>query len=55
MCCWPHTKGTAAPILTVFQKNGLGLGVGGEEADEFLAAVAAETNDACLIFIHLSE
>jgi hypothetical protein len=46
---------TASLILTVFEEDGVGLGVGGEEADEFLTAVAAEADDACLIFIHHSE
>ena len=47
--------GALALILAVFEQDGLGLGMGGEEADEFLTAVAAEADDACLIFIHQSE
>jgi hypothetical protein len=48
-------RGSGALILTVFKKDGLSVGMGGEEADEFLTTVAAEAEDACLIFIHLSE
>lgn len=45
----------AALILAVFQEDGLGLGMGVEEAEEFGAGVAAETDDADLIFIHRCE
>lgn len=46
---------TVALILTMFQENGFGLGMGGEQPDQFGAAVAAEADDPCLIFIHHSE
>ena len=45
----------AALILTMFQEDGLDVGVVAEEADEFGTAVAAEADDADLIFIHSSE
>ena len=45
----------SALILAVFEEDGLGLRMGAEEADEFGAAVAAEADHACLIFIHCSE
>jgi hypothetical protein len=45
-------RGTASLILAVFEEDGVGVGMGGEEADEFRAAVAAEADDADLIFIH---
>ena len=48
-------RGAASLILPVFEKDGFSLGMGGEEADEFGAAIAAEADDACLIFIHHSE
>jgi hypothetical protein len=48
-------RGAAALILTVFEKDWFDLGVGSEEADEFLTAIAAEADDACLIFIHRPE
>ena len=36
----------------MFEEDGLGLRMGGEEAEELGAAVAVEADDADLIFIH---
>ena len=44
--------GSVAVILAMFEEDGLGEGVGGEEAEEFGAAVAVEADDADLMFIH---
>ncbi len=44
--------GAVALILAMFEEDGLGVGMGGEEAEEFGAAVAVEADDADLIFIH---
>ena len=41
--------------LTMFQKDGVSMGVGVEEADQFGTAIAGEAGDADLIFIHRLE
>jgi hypothetical protein len=48
-------RGSAALILPVFQEDGLGVGMGGQQAEEFSATVAVEADDADLIFIHRCE
>jgi hypothetical protein len=48
-------RGTASLILAVFQEDGFGLWMRGQQAEEFGTAVAAEADEADLIFIHRSE
>ncbi len=48
-------RGAVALILAMFEEDGLGVGVGGEEAEELGAAVAVEADDADLIIIHRYE
>ena len=48
-------RGPASRILTMFQQDGLNVGMRAEQADEFGATIPAEADDACLIFIHHSE
>jgi hypothetical protein len=44
-----------ALILTVFEDDGLRVGMGVEEAEELGAGVAGEADEADLIFIHRCE
>jgi hypothetical protein len=45
----------SALILAVFEEDWLGARMRGQEADEFGAAIATESDDANLIFIHRYE
>ena len=47
--------GAPAGILAMFQKDGVSMGVGVKEADQFGTAIAGEAGDADLIFIHRLE
>jgi hypothetical protein len=48
-------RGRFGLVLAMFQQDRFDLGMSREKADEFGAAIAAETDNTCLIFIHRYE
>jgi hypothetical protein len=46
---------TAGGILPMFEEDGFGVRMRGQEPDEFDSAIAGEAGHAYLIFIHRTE